>query len=91
VHARVHVPFARGRMFASGGLTYRRNTPVLTITSPIELSSYWTTGTFGYAVARWLRMEAFLNVNHQTSSAQGNVDRTRAGVQFVTSKPMRIQ
>jgi len=91
VHARVHVPFARGRMFASGGVTYRKNTPVLTITSPIELSSYWTTGAFGYAVARWLRVETFLSVNHQNSSAQGNVDRTRVGVQFVTSKPMRIQ
>jgi hypothetical protein len=91
VYARVHVPFARGRMFASGGVAFRRNTPVLTTSFPIELSTTWTNGTFGYAITRWLRTEAFVTVNHQTSSAQGNVDRTRVGIQFVTSKPMRIQ
>jgi len=91
VHARVHVPLAHGRMFAAGGVTYRRTTPVLASSFPIELSSYWTNATFGYAIARWLRVETFLNMNNQTSSAQGNVDRTRIGVQFVTSKPMRIQ
>jgi hypothetical protein len=36
-------------------------------------------------------MEAFYTFAHQTSSAQGNVDRNRIGIQFVTFKPMRIQ
>lgn len=89
--ATVSMPFMQGRMSAGGTVTYRRNSPVLTASFPIELSSWWTTATVGYAVARWLRMEGFYTLTQQESSAQGNVDRTRVGVQFVTSKPVRIQ
>jgi hypothetical protein len=87
----VNVPFLQGRMYTAGRVTWRRNTPVLSTSFPIELTSWWTSGTVGYAVARWLRMEVFLTRTHQESSAQGNVDRTRVGVQFVTLKPVRIQ
>ena len=91
VRAGVNTAFLQGRMFVGGSLSYRRTTPVLATSFPIELSSWWTTGTVGYAVARWLRVEGFYTRTHQESSAQGNVDRNRVGVQFVTSKPVRIQ
>jgi hypothetical protein len=57
----------------------------------VELDSYWTQVHAGYAVARWLRMEGFVAITQQYSSAQGDVQRTRVGIQFVTSKPVRIQ
>jgi hypothetical protein len=90
-HAGLTVPFAHGRMFAAGGFTWRRTEPSPIQGLTIRLDSYWTQSTFGYYIARWLRMEAFYALTHQASSAQGNVDRTRIGIQFVTSKPMRIQ
>ena len=85
------VPFATGRAFVTGGVTYRRTDPVVLRNVLVELDSYWTYASAGYFVARWLRMEGILTVNRQISSAQGDVERTRVGIQFVTSKPMRIQ
>lgn len=85
------VPFAQSRAFVSGGFTYRRTDPVVLREILVELDSYWTHASAGYLIARWLRMEGYLAVNRQISSAQGNVERTRIGIQFVTSKPVRIQ
>jgi hypothetical protein len=85
------VPFAAGRAFVTGGVTYRRTDPVILRDVLVELDSYWTYASAGYFVARWLRMEGFLTVNRQVSSAQGDVERTRVGIQFVTLKPVRIQ
>jgi hypothetical protein len=85
------VPFAAGRAFVTGGITYRRSDPVVLRDVLVELDSYWTYASAGYSVARWLRAEGFLTMNRQVSSAQGNVERTRVGIQFVTSKPVRIQ
>jgi hypothetical protein len=85
------VPFAAGRAFVTGGVTSRRTDPVILRDILVELDSYWTYASAGYFVARWLRMEGFLTVNRQISSAQGDVERTRVGIQFVTSKPVRIQ
>lgn len=87
----VNVPFLGGRASIGGGVTYRRSDPIVQRDLLVELDSLWTQTTFGYALARWLRMEAFFSRSHQTSSAQGRTDRTRVGVQFVTVKPLRIQ
>jgi hypothetical protein len=91
LRASVHVPFLQGRMFAAGSFTYRRSDPVVSRGLLIELDSYWTNASIGYFIARWLRVEGFYSLTDQFSSAQGDVDRTRVGIQFVTSKPMRIQ
>jgi uncharacterized protein (PEP-CTERM system associated) len=85
------VPFGQSRAFVSAGFTYRRTDPVVLRDVLVELDSYWTYASAGYLVARWLRMEGFVAVNRQVSSAQGDVERTRVGIQFVTSKPVRIQ
>jgi hypothetical protein len=89
-YVRAHVPFAQGRAYVSGSTMLRRTEPLMTVEDGITLDSYWTTAAVGYSVVRWLRMEGFYALAHQVSSAQGNVDRTRVGVQFVTTKPVRI-
>jgi hypothetical protein len=91
LRASVTAPFARGRVVANGSVTYRRSDPILSQGLTILLDSYWTQASLGYYVTRWLRMEGFYAFTHQSSSAQGLVDRTRIGVQFVTYKPVRIQ
>jgi hypothetical protein len=91
LHAGVATPFARGRMYAGTGFTWRRTDPAVEQGLNIRLDSYWWNSSFGLRITRWLRGEAFYALTHQVSDAQGNIDRTRVGVQFVTSKPMRIQ
>jgi hypothetical protein len=94
-HAGMSIPLARGRMFASSGFSWRRNEPTGVLEDPelggITLNSYWWNSSFGFHATRWLRAEAFYALTHQVSDAQGNVDRHRIGIQFVTHKPMRIQ
>jgi hypothetical protein len=85
------LPFASGRASAGASFTYRRTDPVIMRDVLVELDSYWTQVNAGYAVARWLRVEGFVTLARQYSSAQGDVERTRVGIQFVTSKPVRIQ
>jgi hypothetical protein len=86
-----HIPFGRGRMSVGGNIAYGQISPVDLFGVDFTLNSVWTQGTVGYQVNRWLRAEGFLNRTHQTSTARGLVDRTRIGVAFVTSKPVRIQ
>jgi hypothetical protein len=89
VHAGVTAPF--GRLSTAASFTYRKSDPVIRRDVLVELESYWTSASVGYLVTRWLRVEGFLSLNQQYSSARGDVERTRVGVQFVTSKPVRIQ
>jgi hypothetical protein len=89
--AGLSVPLAQGRMYAASGFTWRRTEPALLPELVLTLDSYWWNSTFGVHVARWLRMEAFYTLTHQESRGEGNVDRGRIGIQFVTLKPMRIQ
>ena len=48
----VRVPFARGRGFVSGGLTYRHNEPLVRSGDRIVLDSWHTNGTLGYEIGR---------------------------------------
>jgi hypothetical protein len=86
-----HVPFAGGRFVAGGNVAYGEISPVDLLGVDFTLHSLSAQGTLGYQVTRWLRAEGFVNRSHQTSTARGLVDRTRIGVEFVTSKPVRIQ
>jgi len=85
------VPLAAGRWTVGGNLSYGQIEPVDLLGIDYTLHSLWAQGTVGYQVARWLRAEGFYNRSHQTSTARGLVDRTRIGIEFVTSKPVRIQ
>jgi hypothetical protein len=91
MRAGASVPFGSGRGFVNGSFTYRRTDPVVLRDVLVELDSYWTNAAVGYLVARWLRIEGFVTITQQLSSAQGDVERTRVGVQFITLKPVRIQ
>lgn len=89
--ADVNVPLMRNRMFASAGVASHHTDPLGFGVTSISLDSTRTNVVVGYAVARWLRVEGFFTGRHQTSSARGQVDRNRIGIQFVTLKPMRIE
>jgi hypothetical protein len=46
----------------------------------------------GYALVRWLRLEAFHVFTRQDSIVTGGeINRQRAGLQLVVSQPMRIR
>lgn len=85
------LPFAMGRYYVSGGVTYSRTQPVEVLGVGFRLDSLWTNAAVGYQIARWLRAEGFYTGTHQNSSARGLIDRTRVGIQFVTFKPVRIE
>jgi hypothetical protein len=85
-----YMPLMRGRMFVSGSGAIRRASPPEETLDVITLDSVVTTATLGFYTARWLRMEAFYIGTFQDSSARGTYNRSRIGIQFVSSKPMRI-
>lgn len=85
-------PLTRGgRLTAAGSVSYGRTEPLEELGNVIRRDSYWFNGSLGYQLARWLRTDGFVTSSHQRSSAQGNVNRLRVGIQFSTSKPLRIQ
>ena len=91
VRGSVYVPMMSGRLSLAADLAYRHNEPLLSQPNPLVLDSWSIGGNVGYAVARWLRVEGFYSASFQDSSARGEVDRTRIGVQFITFKPVRIE
>lgn len=85
----VRVPLAR-RVDLQTDVTWREAAPV--IEGELGLSALWIETTVGYAVHRWLRLQAFYSRAYSdTPVAGGRVDRNRVGVQIVTLRPMRIQ
>jgi hypothetical protein len=85
-----YLPFAKGRYFVSGSVTYSRTSPVTALGVGYQLDSLWVNASAGYAVSRWLRAEGFLTRSRQDSTARGLFERTRVGIQFVTFTPLRI-
>ena len=58
----------------------------------LPLRSLWLSGTVGYAVRSWLRIEGFYSGLHQRIDRPGGtVNRSRVGVQVSTGTPMRIR
>jgi hypothetical protein len=90
LRASAHVPLTP-RLFVEGGGAFRRNEPLISTGDRLFLHSWWTGATVGYSAARWLRVEGFYSGNFQRSSAAGEVDRVRVGIQVVTLKPVRLQ
>jgi len=85
------VPVLRQRMFVRGHATHANHESLALSQTQISLESFRVGAVVGFAASRWLRVEAFVDGRHQTSSARGRVDRARVGIQFVTSKPVRIE
>jgi hypothetical protein len=78
-------------MSVQAGVAYSRNEPLQLTGDRLLLHSWWTGASVGYAAARWLSIEGFYSGDFQHTSAQGQVNRTRVGIQIVTLKPVRIQ
>ena len=86
----VLVPFARNRAYAQGGISWYNN-DTLAVDQP-RLRSVWVSGTVGYRVTRWLRIEGFYSRAHQdTGRAGGQLSRNQVGFQVVTAKPVRLR
>lgn len=84
------MPVARNRFYWQGGLSYRKNEPLLP--DEIDLRSLWLQTSVGYGLHRRVRIEAFYARSHQDSLRPGGrVNRDRVGIQLITSKPMRIK
>ena len=90
--AQVRAPLTRdARLTVDGGTSFSRTEPVAELGQSFQVDSLSFHGSLGYQIAAWLRTEGFVTSTHQNSTARGNVDRLRVGIQFVTSKPVRIE
>jgi hypothetical protein len=86
---RVRVPLSRS-LYTSASTSWRKSDP-LTV-GELGLTSLWVDATVGYSVSQWARIEAFYSGARQTiARAGGEIDLNRAGIQVVTSKPMRVR
>jgi hypothetical protein len=84
----VNAPVAR-RMYMNANVSWRKN-KTLGVFTP-SLVSVWMGGSFGYAIQRWVRVEAYYSGTHQRIDRPGGqMDRNRFGIQVVTVKSMRI-
>jgi len=84
----VHVPIFARRAYVSGQFLRYRNEPA--IGEGLASTSNWLRVALGYSVARFARLEGYFAGGYQKTSAQGNIQRNRIGVQISTSAPMRI-
>jgi hypothetical protein len=90
----IRVPFRGTRGFVRGGVSLRDTQPVLE--TELDITSLWLETAVGYALQRWLRLEAFYNGAFQDISpiaggTDSRIDRNRVGVRIVTMRPVRIQ
>ena len=90
--ATVRAPLTTGgRLTASGTTSFSRTSPVEALGLGYQSDSVAIHGAVEYQFAPWLRTEGFVTSTHHNSSARGDFDRLRIGIQFVTSKPVRIE
>jgi hypothetical protein len=89
----------------SSSLAYRVNdplvdTPLIAAPAPgdplierdLSLKSLWLRSSVSYLAARWMRIEGFYaSVLQDSQRAGGKVNRSRLGVQVVTSTRMRVR
>ncbi len=86
----VEMPFRQNRFYVQESAAWRRSDPFLTDNFP--LNTLWVSSTLGYAIQRWLRLEAHHTFSSQDNRlAGGRVTRHLAGIQLVVSQPTRIR
>lgn len=86
----VRMPLNRNRLYVQSSAFWRRTDPLLL--EELHLDTVQARNTFGYGVARWVRLEAFHVFTRQDSRVTGGeINRQRAGLQVVVSQPMRMQ
>jgi hypothetical protein len=78
------------RLDWSSSFAVRESDPLTT--SDLGLRSIWARSSISYLATRWMRVEGFYAAVLQDSQrAGGRVNRSRAGIQVVTSTRMRIR
>lgn len=87
-------PLSR-RLDLSGSLSIRENEPLTSdalVAEALALRSVWARSSVSYLATRWMRVEGFYVAVFQDSRrAGGQINRSRAGIQVVTSTRMRIR
>ena len=78
------------RLDLSGSLSWRESDP---LTSELPgLRSWWIRSSVSYLATRWIRIEGFYAATLQDARrAGGQIDRSRVGIQVVTSTRMRVR
>ena len=54
----VHMPFSRNRFYVQASAGWRRTDPFID-RAMLRLDTFWVDSTLGYAIPRWLRVEAY--------------------------------
>jgi hypothetical protein len=86
----VQMPLSRNRFYVNESAAWRRTDPF--VESELPLDSMWFRTVGGYAVQRWLRLEAYHQFTRQdTRIAAGQINRHIIGGQLVLADPMRIR
>jgi hypothetical protein len=86
----VRMPIPQNRMYVQSSASWRKTEPF--VTGGLSLETTTLRSTFGYAVARYVRVEVFHTLTRQdTGVPGGDINRQRVGTQVVISQPMRIQ
>jgi hypothetical protein len=84
------------RLDLSGSVAVRENDPLgpddLALTDAIGLRSVWARSSVSWLATRWMRIEGYYTAAFQDSQRPGGeVNRSRAGIQVVTSTRMRVR
>ena len=78
------------RLDWSGSFAVRESDPL--VESDLGLQSIWARSSISYLANRWIRIEAFYTAVFQDSQRPGGrINRSRAGVQVVTYKRLRVR
>jgi hypothetical protein len=77
--------------YLSALIAYSRSRAVEDVRSGFDVDTVWVNAGLGRRINEWFRAEGYITVSAQNSAFQGDGTQTRVGVQFVTSKPMRMQ
>jgi len=93
--ANAFAPLTR-RLDISGSFAIRENDPLDNtdplLTANLGLRSIWARSSLSYLATRWMRIEGFYIAVFQDSQRPGGeVNRSRLGVQVVTSTRMRVR
>jgi hypothetical protein len=89
--ASAFVPLADNVYYLDAVIAYTRSDSVRGLNVGIDYATTWSNVAVGRQLTPYLRGEGFVSYAHQSGSGPGGTDRTRVGIQIVTSKPMRIQ
>jgi hypothetical protein len=87
------MPLADRLYYLKGTVAYSRSEGVEEIGTAFNFDSLWLNATVGRQLSPRVRAEGFLSVANQRQQIGfwPGANRHRFGVQFVTSKPMRMQ